>query len=82
MSFEKPPLTQEFTTPTGGVPRAWAVWFTNIWVRLNETHGTTANRPTKGLFIGMQYYDTTLNKPVWLNSVRPSVWKDAAGTTV
>ena len=79
--MEKPPLTQELSTP-GSIPRAWAVWFTNLWVRTNDAIGITADRPTKDLFVGRQYYDTTLNKPVWLRSVRPAVWKDATGTTV
>ena len=80
--MEKPPLNQELADDSGSVPRAWAVWFTNFWVRTNITSGTTAQRPTKDLFAGRQYYDTTLNKPIWLNSVRPTVWKDASGVTV
>lgn len=79
--MEKPPLTQELSTP-GAIPRAWAVWFTNLWVQTNSISGPTADRPTKDLFVGKQYYDTTLNKPIWLRSVRPTVWKDAAGVTV
>lgn len=34
------------------------------------------------LNVGDWYYDTTLNKPIWVNSISPVVWKDAAGTTV
>lgn len=66
--------------------------FTTLWIDylkkgypiLNSTTdaGPTANRPTVDLFIGRQYYDTSLSKPVYLNSVNPNVWKDAAGTTV
>lgn len=41
--------------------------------------GTTANRPTTGLFSGLQYYDQTLNKPIWYNG---SAWTDATGATV
>lgn len=40
---------------------------------------TTANRPTVGLVVGQQVWDTTLAKPIWWNG---SVWKDAANTTV
>ena len=79
--MEKPPLTQPLSEP-GAIPRAWAVWFTNLWVRTNDASGPTAERPIKDLFVGRQYYDTTLNKPIWLRSVRPTVWKDATGTTV
>lgn len=41
--------------------------------------GTTANRPTLNRYIGLCYFDTTLNKPIWYNG---SEWKDATGTTV
>jgi hypothetical protein len=41
--------------------------------------GTTAQRPTVGLVVGLQYYDTTLGIPIWYNG---TVWKNAAGTTV
>lgn len=41
---------------------------------------TTTGRPTTNLLIGMQYYDTTLNKPIWYKG--SSVWVDATGTTV
>lgn len=45
-------------------------------------NGTTANRPTipaGSLRIGISYFDTTLNKPIWWNG---SAWVDATGTTV
>jgi hypothetical protein len=47
-----------------------------------QDSGTTADRPTSNLFIGRQYFDTTLNKPVFLSAVKPTVWRDAAGTVV
>ena len=41
--------------------------------------GSTANRPTTGLTVGLQYIDTTLQKPIyWMGSN----WKDATGATV
>lgn len=47
--------------------------------------GPTATRTTKaiqGRWIGMQFYDTTLNKPVYLVAIGPDVWRDAAGNIV
>lgn len=46
--------------------------------------GTTAQRPVSpGLWVGRQYFDTTLGYPVWVKQVTPSVvWVNAAGTTV
>ncbi len=46
--------------------------------------GTTASRPTSRLdnswqTIGLMYFDTTLNKPIWWNGTN---WVDANGTTV
>ncbi|PEW00289.1 hypothetical protein CN425_17565 [Bacillus cereus] len=41
--------------------------------------GTTSQCPTNILHIGIFYFDTTLNKPIWWNG---TVWKDANGTTV
>jgi hypothetical protein len=44
--------------------------------------GTTLDRPTVpagSLRIGLSYFDTTLNKPIWWNG---SDWVDATGTTV
>lgn len=40
--------------------------------------GTTAQRPTTNLQVGMSYYDTSLGKPVWyFGGATP--WRDAAG---
>ena len=41
--------------------------------------GPTADRPTAGLVIGLFYFDTTLNKPIWWKG---TVWVDATGATV
>lgn len=48
-----------------------------------QQSGTTAQRPTKSLWIGRFYFDTDLTKPIWVKQVTPSVlWCDATGTTV
>ena len=41
--------------------------------------GTTAGRPTSGRYVGMHFWDTTLNKPIWFNGTN---WVDATGATV
>lgn len=68
---------QMVTTPWNQVFSRWQSILSAI-----QQSGTTANRPTAGLWIGRQYFDTTLNKPVYLKSLRPSVWVDGAGTVV
>jgi len=42
---------------------------------------TTANRPTTALVVGMNLFDTTLNKPIWLKNTTPT-WVDATGSSV
>lgn len=42
-------------------------------------HGNTDNRPTTNLFNGLQYFDETLNKPIWYNN---GSWYDANGELV
>jgi parallel beta-helix repeat protein len=43
--------------------------------------GPTSNRPTTGLYAGMMYFDTTLNKPIFRNNTN-TAWVDATGATV
>lgn len=40
--------------------------------------GTTESRPTSK-YVGMQYFDTTLKKPIWWDGAK---WIDAIGTTI
>jgi hypothetical protein len=45
--------------------------------------GSTANRPTKSLWIGRRFFDTTLGYPVYVKQVKPSVvWVNGSGTPV
>jgi len=64
---------------------AWLSWFNSIqfWLFPNGQYGTTSARPTKNLYIGRMYLDTTLTKPIWVSAVSPSVvWIDATGAIV
>ncbi len=45
---------------------------------LHLSTGNTASRPT-GISMGYQYFDTSLNKPIWYTG---NNWVDATGTTV
>lgn len=74
--INNPPLTKE--------SQALFTWFTQVYTicfAIQES-GTTADRPTKNLWIGRRYYDETLSKPVYVRSVNPIVWRDAAGVVV
>jgi len=44
--------------------------------------GTTTVRPIKGLWIGRQFFDTTIGKPIYVKTLVPIVWVDAAGVVV
>jgi hypothetical protein len=63
---------------------AWQAWFSRIHsiVVTGQQSGSTAKRPTTQVWIGRQFYDTTLNKPVYVSAVKPVVWRDAAGAIV
>ena len=72
----------------GKLNPAWAVWFTrtHMSARALQDSGPTAERPTAQLWIGRPFFDTTLNIPVWVQSVpprpAPAVWVDSTGAPV
>jgi hypothetical protein len=82
-SFEQPgdfPVVTESRYAT----QVWLQWFTRVHNAVASLYqsGTTANRPTALLWVGRMYYDTTLGYPVWVHSVKPAVWHNAAGAVV
>ena len=65
--------------------RLYQAWFNGIqqWLGPIGQTGTTAQRPTKNLWIGLPYYDTTLGYPVFVHQISPSiVWHNASGGVV
>ena len=62
----------------------WAAWATRIQSICSaaQQSGTTAQRPTSGLWIGRRYFDTTLTMPIYVASVRPAVWVESTGLVV
>lgn len=82
-SFEQPG-DMPIADGSGRVLPAWSQWFTRVHAAVSALYqsGSTANRPTALLWVGRPYYDTTLNKPVWVAAVKPTVWRDAAGVIV
>ena len=65
----------------GTATRTWTLFAQQAAALLTGMSGSgvTADRPTKGLWVGRPYFDTTLGKPVWYKG---AVWVDATGTTV
>jgi hypothetical protein len=68
----------------GNTALPWAQWFARVQriVSSVQSSGVTADRPTKGLWVGRTYFDTTLGKPIWVLSVNPAVWVNGAGGVV
>lgn len=79
MSFELP--SNDPVTVGGVAFRTWAQWFSRVHtiVLSVQQSGPTSERPTSVLWLGRRYWDTTLNKPVYVASVNPTVWRDGAG---
>lgn len=63
------------------VTRAWSVWFDRIFAVVFAVgqSGTTAQRPTQGLWIGRPYFDVNLGYKVWWNG---TAWVNAGGNPV
>lgn len=73
MAIGTPPLASQL--PVDGDyaawPQPWANWFLQVFQILSAQteSGPTANRPTKNLYIGRRFFDTTLGahgKPIWI----------------
>lgn len=83
-----PVPTDTRISDNGTLTRTWQAWFSSVyfWLRPIGASGTTTNRPVASgsipLYIGQTYFDTTLEKPIWLKSLNPTVWCDATGSTV
>ena len=92
-------MAQEFITPPPIISRPasnWELqyhdWFQlSSWlsqqafpvIQAGHQANTTALRPVNGLWVGRIFFDTTLNKPVWVKTVgAPAVWVDATGAAV
>ena len=80
--MQKPPAAQNMVDRNFNTTSEWLTWFTVLWSTAGalDDSGTTAKRPTVKLYQGWPYFDTTLGKPIWLKSTRPTVWVDATGS--
>lgn len=92
MSLSPVPLNADLTEkgPLGNPPgnwvsSTWRTWLTQLFFFVGPLggSGTTANRPTKGLYVGLAYFDTTLGFMVYVKTVAsPAVWVRYDGTVV
>lgn len=75
-----PPPNQIAVQQNDKVSDHWQEFFSNVFTSIFalQKSGTTAQRPTKGLYIGLPYFDTTLGTPIWYSG---SDWVDATGAS-
>lgn len=89
MSLGPLPTDQRIDTKGNILDRVYEAWFQSIqqWLGPQGQSGVTANRPTANVYIGLEYFDTTLGYPVFAKSAtsaRPQVvvWVNASGGVV
>jgi hypothetical protein len=82
----KPPPNQsavqfEDATKTWKVSDKWQEYFSDVFTAIFalQKSGTTAQRPIKGLYVGLPYFDTTLGYRIDYNG---TAWVDATGAPV
>jgi hypothetical protein len=76
-----PPPNQEAVQQGEAVNVKWQKFFSALFNAVSATQqsGTTAQRPTSGLFVGRFYFDTTLGIPIWYEG---PTWVNATGAPV
>ncbi len=70
----------------GMVGKTLELYYTgSVWHEVGDPvralSGTSANRPFSTAYPGMEYFDTTLGKPIWRNAAN-NAWVDSAGNVV
>lgn len=72
------PTSQQIVDATGIATPGWSPFFSAVFRILTAItqSGTTAQRPTVYLWVGREYFDSTLGFPIWY--VGPG-WVNSAG---
>ena len=79
-----PPIRGPVDEFSGGVAlrvsQPWTAFFSKVFAVCFAVaqSGTSAKRPTVGLWVGRPYFDTTLGYSIWYDGTQ---WVDATGTT-
>lgn len=88
MSLSPAPLGSDITQKGGFTSPAWKAWLSQLFgvASTINTSGPTAARPIGSaqipLSLGQEFFDTTLGIPVWIKTLNPTVWVNAAGAPV
>lgn len=74
------PIAEPIASKVGKAAGAWPNWFGQVFRICFDVQnsGPTASRPSTNLYPGKFYFDTTLGKPVWVNTTSTG-WVDATG---
>ena len=85
MSLAPPPNNAPIQDGPEGAQRVTGPWRDFLYelfiiALALRSSGTTANRPTKNLWVGRMFYDTTLEQPIWYTTT--DTWITADGTEV
>tara|TARA_R110000824_G_scaffold266240_1_gene455245 strand:+ start:225 stop:902 length:678 start_codon:yes stop_codon:yes gene_type:complete len=80
MPIITPPPLQDAIQEETSITPPWQAWTKSVYTVANTVaqSGTTANRPP-AKFVGQQYFDTTLTKPVFYSG---SAWIQISGSSV
>lgn len=81
-----PPVQEKVTDQSGKLTISWIDFISQLFLTANSLleSGTTAQRPTKNLWIGRMYFDTSLaanGKPIWVDK-NGTGWVDGSGASV
>jgi hypothetical protein len=76
---DSPPNQTAMQNQDGIIDPAWKAYFTQLFFVAScyQQSGITAKRPTKALYVGRTYFDSTLGKPIWYNG---TIWVKSDGT--
>jgi hypothetical protein len=84
------PTDPRIASAQGQMTPVYQAFFSSIknWLGPVGLSGPTSARPTSAgtsnifLYIGLEYFDTTLGYPVWVKQLNPLVWVNATGAMV
>lgn len=79
--IKPPPIKAPIQDEQGNITEAWQDFNSDVFngIRALQRSGTTADRPVKGLYVGLPYFDTTLTRPIWYTGTN---WIRADGVVV
>ena len=79
-------IPNENITDTNGIlTPTWALFFDRIKDCCQQPRplsGTTAQRPTRYVELGLMFLDTTINRTIKVKSINPIVWVKVEDETV